>query len=95
MGGGHCESEHAGRQEGLGRSSEEPFRAWVQTRRDVVLTLLHRARERGEVRADADLDLAVDQVFGVFWYRLLVGHLPLDAAAAAGHVRQLLDGLKA
>ncbi|WP_407937203.1 TetR-like C-terminal domain-containing protein [Kineosporia babensis] len=54
---------------------QDPFRAWVQSRRDVVLHLLIRARERGEIRPDADLDLAVDQMFGVFWYRLLVGHL--------------------
>ncbi len=74
---------------------EDPFRAWVQSRRDIVRQLLTRARDRGEVRGDADLDLAVDQIFGVFWYRLLVGHLPLDAQAAADHVRQLLDGLKA
>ncbi|WP_203809040.1 TetR/AcrR family transcriptional regulator [Actinoplanes couchii] len=73
---------------------EDPFRAWVQSRRDVVLRLLTRARERGEIRTGADLDLAVDQIFGVFWYRLLVGHLPLDASAAADHVQQLLAGFK-
>jgi AcrR family transcriptional regulator len=74
---------------------EDLFRAWVQTRRDVVLQLLTRARERGEITVDADLDLVVDQIFGVFWYRLLVGHLPLDAEAAGAQVKQLLDGLKA
>jgi AcrR family transcriptional regulator len=72
---------------------EAPFRTWVQSRRDVVLQILARARERGEVHRDADLDLAVDQVFGVFWYRLLVGHLPLDPKAADDHVAQLLRGL--
>ncbi|MEN3535954.1 TetR/AcrR family transcriptional regulator [Microbispora sp. ZYX-F-249] len=30
----------------------------------------------------ADLDLLVDMVFGVMWYRLLNRHAPLDAAAA-------------
>jgi AcrR family transcriptional regulator len=78
----------------LDSTFEEPFRNWVQTRRDVVLTLLARARDRGEIRADADLDLVVDQIFGVFWYRLLVRHLPLSAQAAADHVQQLLGGLK-
>ncbi|UQX02748.1 TetR/AcrR family transcriptional regulator [Streptomyces sp. RerS4] len=41
-----------------------------------------------------DLDLAVDQVFGPFWYRLLVGHAPLDPADAPAHVARLLDGLR-
>ena len=74
---------------------EGPFRAWVQSRREVVLRILLRARERGEIRPGVDLDLAVDQLFGVFWYRLLVGHLPLDPEAAASHADQLLRGLTA
>jgi len=72
---------------------EEPFRAWVQSRRAVVLAILARGRERGEIAPDADLDLAVDQLFGAFWYRLLVGHLTLKPSAAAAHVAQLLRGL--
>ncbi|WP_369221850.1 TetR-like C-terminal domain-containing protein [Streptomyces sp. R39] len=72
---------------------ESPFRAWVESRRGVVLRILLRARERGEIRPGVDLDLAVDQIFGVFWYRLLVGHLPLDPETAAGHMDQLLCGL--
>ncbi|MFC9427695.1 TetR/AcrR family transcriptional regulator [Streptomyces sp. NPDC056987] len=74
---------------------EGPFRAWVKSRREVVLRILLRARERGEIRPGADLDLAVDQIFGVFWYRLLVDHLPLDPETAAGHIDQLLRGLTA
>ncbi len=59
----------------------------------MVLHILLRAPERGEIRPDTDLDLAVDQIFGVFWHRLLVGHLPQDSEAAAGHTAQLPRGL--
>ena len=72
---------------------EEPFRTWVQSRRSVVLEILSRAQRRGEIREDVDTDLVVDQIFGVFWYRLLVGHDRLEASTAAGHVAQILSGL--
>ena len=32
--------------------------------------------------AHADLDLLVDIAYGVLWYRLLIGHAPLDERAA-------------
>jgi Tetracyclin repressor-like, C-terminal domain len=41
--------------------------------------LLARGQARGELSSDADLDLMVDQVYGVLWYRLLIGHAPLGA----------------
>ncbi|MFJ9420384.1 TetR/AcrR family transcriptional regulator [Streptomyces sp. NPDC101227] len=72
----------------------EPFREWVQSRRAVVLTLLARGVQRGELPPSADLDAATDQFFGMFWYRLLVGHNPLEPAQAAGHIDQLLHGLR-
>ncbi|MCF2528807.1 TetR/AcrR family transcriptional regulator [Yinghuangia soli] len=71
----------------------QPFREWVESRRAVVLTLLTRGAERGELPADADLEAATDHLFGLFWYRLLVGHRPLTAKEAPAHVAQLLQGL--
>jgi hypothetical protein len=61
--------------------------------RAVVLTLLTRGAERGELRVGADLEAATDHLFGLFWYRLLVGHQPLTADEAPAHVAQLLQGL--
>nr|WP_223184346.1 TetR-like C-terminal domain-containing protein [Streptomyces sp. CBMA152] len=72
----------------------EPFREWVQSRRAVVLTLLTRGVQRGELPTSADLDAATDQLFGLFWYRLLVGHKPLEPTQAADHIDQLLHGLR-
>ncbi|MFE0511343.1 TetR/AcrR family transcriptional regulator C-terminal ligand-binding domain-containing protein [Streptomyces sp. NPDC058964] len=73
---------------------EEPFRAWVGGRREVVARILTRGLDRGELRGDLDLDYAIDLLFGPFWYRLLVGHVPLDAREAARHIDHMLDGLR-
>jgi hypothetical protein len=45
--------------------------------------VMARGRDGGEVRPDADLDLLVDQAFGVVWYRLLIGHEPLTIEVAS------------
>ncbi|MFL6077909.1 MAG: TetR/AcrR family transcriptional regulator [Mycobacteriales bacterium] len=71
----------------------DQFRQWIQSRRAVVAGILNRGIERGELAPDLDLDHAVDLVFGPFWYRLLVGHAPLDPAQTDAHVRRLLNGL--
>lgn len=60
----------------------ELLRAYTGTRRALLREVLDRGRARGELPADRDLDLLVDQVYGLFWYRFLLGHAPLDAAAA-------------
>ncbi|MFC9590053.1 TetR/AcrR family transcriptional regulator [Streptomyces sp. NPDC056944] len=73
----------------------EPFQEWVESRRAVVLALLARGVRRGELPATADLTAATDHFFGLFWYRLLVGHAPLQPDQAPGHVDQLLHGLLA
>lgn len=73
---------------------EQPFRAFVDSRRAIVAGILARAAERGETRGDLDPDYAIDLFFGPFWYRLLVGHLPLDPQEAERHVDHILDGLR-
>ncbi|MER6299319.1 TetR/AcrR family transcriptional regulator [Kitasatospora sp. NPDC001539] len=60
----------------------ELMQTFTATRRTALRDLLARGRERGELAADADLDLIVDQVYGVFWYRFLLGHAPLDGTVA-------------
>lgn len=72
----------------------EPFRGWVHSRREVLTAMFTRAIGRGELPAGLDVEHAVDLVFGPFWYRLLVEHLPVDPAEAPTHVHQLLHGLR-
>ncbi|MEU7054931.1 TetR-like C-terminal domain-containing protein [Streptomyces sp. NPDC046197] len=71
----------------LGTAARDPhlaelMRTFTQARRTALRRVLERGRERGELSADHDLDLMVDQVYGVFWYRFLLGHAPLDATTA-------------
>ncbi|MFN8661338.1 MAG: sugar-binding domain-containing protein [Thermomicrobiales bacterium] len=43
---------------------------------------LERARERGELAVDANLDVLADMISGAIWYRLLISKRPLDARFA-------------
>jgi AcrR family transcriptional regulator len=67
----------------------------VPARREAMLAALERGRERGEVRADADLDLAVDALHGAIFYRLLLSGEPLNADFADRLAEQALTGLAA
>jgi AcrR family transcriptional regulator len=56
-------------------------RAFVDPGREAVKAVLRRAVERGELRADLDLELAVDLLHGSFVYRLLISRSDLRASA--------------
>jgi AcrR family transcriptional regulator len=58
------------------------MREFTGARRAALREVLERGRERGELPEGRDLDLMVDQVYGVFWYRFLLGHAPLDERTA-------------
>ncbi|MGO9083488.1 MAG: TetR-like C-terminal domain-containing protein [Streptosporangiaceae bacterium] len=51
--------------------------------------LLERGRTAGELAADADLDMLMDMAYGLLYYRLLVGHAPLDEKAARSLAAEL------
>ena len=59
------------------------YAALVQPRREVIEAVLRRGIERGELRADIDLDLAVDLITGPMIYRIIIsgGDLPQIADA--------------
>jgi AcrR family transcriptional regulator len=65
----------------------------VPARRRAMLAALERGRERGDIRADADTELAVDALHGAVFYRLLLSGEPLDADFAERLAHQVLDGL--
>lgn len=60
----------------------ELLRTFTAQRRASVREVLERGQQRGELPADADLDLMIDQFYGVFWYRFILGHGPLDRETA-------------
>jgi AcrR family transcriptional regulator len=68
----------------------ELVREFTSRRRSELRGLLTRGRDRGELPADADIDLAVDLAFGLLWYRVLLGRAPLDAAGARRLAHALL-----
>jgi AcrR family transcriptional regulator len=62
---------------------------WLSVRREEAREILELGIERGELREDIDPEVAVDVLYGPIYYRLLVGHAPLDndfADALADHV---------
>lgn len=50
---------------------------FVGPRRTASRDVLRRARERGQIAADTDLDVALDLLYGPVYHRLLHGHAPL------------------
>ncbi|MBG0821729.1 TetR/AcrR family transcriptional regulator [Planomonospora sp. ID91781] len=65
----------------------------VYARRNALaLGLIERARLRGELRADLDAVVLLDQLAGALYYRVLVTGAPVDRAYAERLVAAALDG---
>ena len=62
---------------------------FVQPRRDATRDLLIRARDRGEIDADTDLEVTLDLLYGPIYHRLLHGHAPLTERFA----QQVIDAV--
>ena len=58
--------------------AEAVRQGFLAERRRALDAVLHRAREREELRADVDHELCLDLLGGVVFYRLLVTGGPLD-----------------
>lgn len=68
---------------------------FLRSRRAALGLVLRRGMERGELREDADLELALDLLGGPLFYRLLITGGPLDEELAEGVVEVMLHGLAA
>lgn len=85
----------------LGQAQTDPdllaafHHAYAEPRRAVGLAALRTAQQRGQIRADADLGIIIDQLWGACLYRLLVQAHPLTDDFARGVVQNLLQGLRA
>jgi len=67
---------------------------YLATRREMTRTMLQRGVERGELRDDVDLEVAIDAMIGPIYYRLLIGHGPLDTDYATELARIVFSGLR-
>jgi AcrR family transcriptional regulator len=72
------------------------YEALVEPRRDTLEAILRRAIERGEVRADVDVELAIDVIAGPTFYKIIITGGDLEPVAAMpGRVLELvMDGLR-
>lgn len=71
----------------------EALRAFSSGRRSRMAEVLDRAAERGDLSADVDRELLVDQLVGAIIYRRLFSTRPTDRTALAALVDQTITGL--
>ena len=73
----------------------EVLAEFTAQRRAALRALLERGRASGDIPAGADLGMLVDLAYGVLWYRLLVGHAPLDPSTADSLAAHLIAAARA
>lgn len=66
---------------------------FLPERRKILLLVLHRAADRGELRSDIDFETVVDIMFGHSWYRLLTGQIDDDVSVISAMVREMVQGI--
>lgn len=70
---------HAQKDEGF----RERFRDNFTTQRRTVLnSIFLQAIDHGQISPNQNLEMLIDIVFGTMWYRLLIGHAPIDESFA-------------
>lgn len=73
----------------------EAFRTrYLAPRRAETRRALERARARGQLCPQADLETAADALYGPLYYRLTAGHAPLDAAFVDALLALVFHGLR-
>jgi AcrR family transcriptional regulator len=70
-------------------------RQWLNPRREASAQIIADGIERGDIRADLDVSVCLDQLFAPIYYRLLFAHGPLDGRFAHRVVEQALAGVSA
>lgn len=66
---------------------------FVLARRSEGKALLEEAVQTGELRAGLDVEVALDQIYGALFFRVLMGHGGIDAAFVRALVKQVVRGL--
>lgn len=56
--------------------------------------ILERAMQQHEVRADLDLDIVLDLLYGPLYFRVMMGHGPLNTQFADKLLEAIVSGLK-
>lgn len=66
----------------------------ILSSREAGRGLVKGAAERGEIAAPPDIEVVLDMIYGPIFYRLLVGHRPLDGEFAEALVARALNLLR-
>ncbi len=66
---------------------------FVLARRAEGRVLLERARDENQIRTDVNLEVALDLLYGPLFFRLLMGHAPLDERFMEQILKEALLGL--
>jgi hypothetical protein len=82
---------HAQRDPAFAELYRERF---LEPRRKATREIFQRAIDRGEIPADADVDVALDLLYGALFHRLFQGHAPLDSHFAHEVVESVVSALE-
>jgi AcrR family transcriptional regulator len=66
---------------------------FVQARRDEGRALIEQAVAAGDVRADVNVEIALDLIYGPIFYRLTMAHAPIDARFVNILLGEVLAGI--
>ncbi len=82
---------------GCGQAEEELIAAfrenWLIPRRKDAKRIFQRGVERGELRSDIDVEVAIDALYSPLFYRLLLKHQPLTEKFVDELVDVVMKGL--
>jgi hypothetical protein len=67
---------------------------FIGSRRGEAATVFERGVERGELRPDLDVGIAIDALYGAIYYRLLVSHAPLDSSYAGALIDEIFPAFE-
>ena len=74
----------------------DAFRSrWISERHEATKNVIQRGISSGEFRADLDVEAAIDALYGPIYYRLLIGHLPLEPCFIDRLVDYTMAGIEA
>jgi AcrR family transcriptional regulator len=68
---------------------------WISVRRELTKKVIQRGVSSGEFRADLDVEAAIDALYGPIYFRLLIGHLPLEPSFIDKLVNYTMAGIEA
>ena len=73
--------------------ADQFFNDFIQPRRRLLTEIIEGGVERGEIKASVEIPVVADMLFGAMWYRLLIGHGPLNREFAEKLVGDVLAGI--